>query len=199
MAKARNNSAEESEFRTSVSLIARVRDRTDVESWREFYEFYQPLLRRYLGRIGLKDHAASDVMQDVFVRLLQSLPTFVLDSKRGRFRSYLWRLTYTALVDQARRIKTRRQAEEAWGERFQIESDAESLRVQNELNEINQEHILAKALPSVRLVTSATAWTCFEQRLLRDRPGNEIAAELGISAKAVFVYASRVLKQVRKK
>ena len=49
----------------------------------------------------------------------------------------------------------------------------------------------------VQSETSSKAWTCFEQRLLHDRPGSDIAAELGISDKAVFVYASRVLKAVR--
>jgi hypothetical protein len=66
------------------------------------------------------------------------------------------------------------------------------------LNEVNHQQILARALPRVRAVTSSTAWTCFEERLLRDRPGSAIAAELGISDKVVFVYASRVLKAVRK-
>ena len=138
------------------------------------------------------------MIQDVFVRLLQALPTFEIDSKRGRFRSYLWKLTYTALVDQARRIKVRRQAEEEWVKRFQSGDEAESRKLHQELNEINHQQILERALPHVRSVTSSTAWTCFEERLLRDRPGAVIAAELGISDKAVFVYASRVLKAVRK-
>jgi RNA polymerase sigma factor (sigma-70 family) len=186
-----------SEFRTNINLIDRVRDRTDAEGWSQFYQFYQPLIMRYLRRLGLEENTANDVIQDVFVRLLQTLPTFVLDRKRGRFRSYLWRLTYTALVDQARRRKARQQAEEEWVQRFQNEDLAESQKVHQELNEINHQQILERALPRVRSVTSATAWTCFEQRLLRDRPGAEIAAELGITDKAVFVYASRVLKSVR--
>ena len=44
--------SDNSEFQTNISLIARVRDRTDVESWREFYQFYHPLLTRYLRRLG---------------------------------------------------------------------------------------------------------------------------------------------------
>jgi hypothetical protein len=107
-------------------------------------------------------------------------------------------LTYTALVDRARRVKAGQRALEAWVERFQQEDEAESRKVHEELNEINEQQILARALPRVRSVTSSTAWTCFEQRLLRDRPGSAIAAELGISTQAVFVYASRVLKAVRK-
>ncbi|MFI5459514.1 MAG: RNA polymerase sigma factor [Isosphaerales bacterium] len=198
MSKTERTDSDKSEFRTSISLIARVRDRTDAEGWREFYQFYQPLLRRYMRSLGLEEHTANDVIQDVFVRLLQSLPTFELDGKRGRFRSYLWKLTYSALVDQARRVKARRQAEEEWVQRFQSANEAESLKVHHELNEINHQQVLARALPRVQSVTSSTAWTCFEQRLLRDRPGTVIAAELGISSKAVFVYASRVLKAVRK-
>jgi RNA polymerase sigma factor (sigma-70 family) len=188
---------EKSEFRTSISLIARVRDRTDVESWREFYEFYHPLLTRYLRRLGLKEESVNDVIQDVFVRLLQALPKFELDGKRGRFRSYLWKLTYSGLVDEARRVKARRQAEDEWIKRFLVADETESRKLHEELNEINYREIIDRALPRVRAVTSTRAWTCFEQRLLRDRSGSAIAAELGISQKAVFVYASRVLKAVR--
>jgi RNA polymerase sigma factor (sigma-70 family) len=189
--------SDKSEFQTNISLIARVRDRTDVESWREFYQFYHPLLTRYLRRLGLKEDRANDVIQDIFVRLLQALPKFELDGKRGRFRSYLWKLTYSGLVDEARRVKSRRLAEEEWVKRFLIADEAESRKVYRELNEINYREIVDRALPRVRSVTSPQAWTCFEQRLLFDRPGSAIAAELGISDKAVFVYASRVLKAVR--
>lgn len=197
MSHSPRNESDNSEFQTNISLIARVRDRSDVESWREFYQFYHPLLTRYLRRLGLKEDTANDVIQDVFVRLLQALPKFELDGKRGRFRSYLWKLTYSGLVDEARRVKARQQAEEEWVKRFLIADEAESRKFHQELNEINYREIVDKALPRVRAVTSERAWTCFEQRLLRDRPGAEIAADLGITDKAVFVYASRVLKSVR--
>jgi RNA polymerase sigma factor (sigma-70 family) len=198
MTRTERTTSGKSEFHTRMSLIARARDRADVESWRTFYQFYQPLLTRYLRSLGLKDQTADDVIQDVFVRLLHSLPTFGLDIKRGRFRSYLWKLTYSALVHQARRVKVCRRAEEEWARRFQNADEAESRKVQQELDEINHQQILVRALPRVRSATSSTAWACFEQRVLRNRPGSVIAAELGISAKTVFVYASRVLKTVRK-
>ena len=126
MSASPKTNSENSEFRTSISLIARVRDRADGESWREFYQFYHPLLTRYLRRLGLKEDIANDVIQDVFVRLLQALPNFDFDGKRGRFRSYLWKLTYSGLVDEARRMKARRQAEEEWVKRFLIADEAES-------------------------------------------------------------------------
>ncbi len=197
MSETASTNRDESEFHTHVSLIARVRDRTDAVGWSQFYRFYHPLLARYLRNQGLSEHSANDVIQEVFVRLLRSLPTFELESRRGRFRSYLWKLAYSALVDEARRVKVRRRAEEEWVNRFQLLSEAESSKVERELNEISRQQILERALPRVRSVTSPTVWTCFEQRLLRNRPGAAIAAELGISTQVVFVYASRVLKAVR--
>jgi RNA polymerase sigma-70 factor, ECF subfamily len=185
------------ELPTRPSLIARVKDLTDAESWSEFYQFYQPLLMRYLRHLGMKEDTANDVIQDVFIRLLHALPSFELCGARGRFRSYLWKLTYSALVDRARRVKVRQQAEEEWVKRFKVGDESGSRRLKYELDEINRQRFLEMSLPRVRSVASPTAWTCFEERLIHDRPASTIAAELGISVNAVFVYASRVLKMVR--
>ena len=186
------------EFQTRSTLLARVRDRSDAESWREFYEYYQPLLLRYLRRLGLKEHAADDVIQDVFARLLRTLPDFTLGSKPGRFRGYLWKVTFSVLVDQARQVKAQRQAEEEWVRRFRDADESESRKVEAEWDQVESQHRLELAMQRVRAVTAPRPWACFEQRLLRDRPAAAIAAELDITANAVFVYASRVLKAVRK-
>ena len=55
-----------------------------------------------------------------------------------------------------RRVKVRRHAEEEWVKRFHEESDAESRKVQEELNEINQQQILKRVLPAIR--ATAIAW-----------------------------------------
>jgi RNA polymerase sigma-70 factor (ECF subfamily) len=185
------------DFPTRPTLLARVRDRSDAESWREFYEYYQPLLLRYLRRQGLKDHAADDVIQDVLSRLLHSLPEFVLGGRPGRFRGYLWKVTFSALVDQARQVKARRHAEEQWVRRFLDADESASRKEQAEWDQMEQQHRLDIAMRRVHSVTSSKSWACFEQRLLHDRPAAAIAAELGITANAVFVSASRVLKAVR--
>ena len=52
-------------------------------------------------------------------------------------------------------------------------------------------------MPRVRSMMSARDRKCFEERCLCDRPGAVIAAEIGMTDKAVFVYASRVMKAVR--
>jgi RNA polymerase sigma-70 factor (ECF subfamily) len=198
MSRTKSTDSGKSEFHTRISLIARVRDRADNESWGQFYQFYEPLLMRYVRSLGLKDHAANDLVQDVFIRLLRTLPGFQLYQKRGRFRSYLWKLTHSALVDQARRVKVRRNAEQEWVRRFLSDDGSESRKLHRELEKLHRQRILEKALECVRSVTPSKVWRCFEQRMLRNRPASTIAAEVGISANTVFIYASRVLKAIRK-
>ena len=55
MAQTSRADDDRSEFRTNLSLIKNVRDRSDVESWRRFHDFYAPLLMRYLRRLGLEE------------------------------------------------------------------------------------------------------------------------------------------------
>jgi RNA polymerase sigma-70 factor (ECF subfamily) len=187
-----------SKSRTRLSLLSRVRDPNDGASWREFYAIYQPLIFGYLRGLGLKEHDADELTGEVFWRLLAILPTFRLDRKRGRFRAYLWRLTYSALVDRARRRDVRDRAEEEWVRRFRAANESESQKERAIWLRRHRKRILEVVLPRVRAKVSPTAWACFEQRLLQGRPAAEVAAVVGIKANVVYVYASRVLKEVRR-
>jgi RNA polymerase sigma-70 factor (ECF subfamily) len=184
---------------TRRSLLVRVRDRADHTSWREFFAIYQPLIFGYLHGLGLKEHDAEELTQEVFCRLLAILPTFELDRQRGRFRTYLWRLTYNTLVDRARRRKVRDQAEDEWVRRFRKADEADTRKLEEDWIRRHRRRILEVVLPQVRSTVSPTVWACFEHRLIHGRPAAAVATELGIQANVVYVYASRVLKVVRRR
>jgi RNA polymerase sigma factor (sigma-70 family) len=184
---------------TRLSLLARVRNLGDGRSWSEFHAIYRPLIFGYLRSLGLKEHDANDLTQEVFCRLMAILPTFELNRRRGRFRTYLWKLTYTTLVDRARRRKVRDRTEEEWVRRFREADESESRKLEEAWTLRHRKRILEVILPRVRATVSSTAWACFEGRLVSRRPAAEIAAKLGITANAVYVYASRVLQEVRRR
>jgi RNA polymerase sigma-70 factor, ECF subfamily len=184
---------------TRQSLLVRVRNLRDGRSWDEFHAIYSPLIFGYLRSMGLKETDAHDLTQEVFGRLLRILPTFELNRPKGRFRTYLWRLTYNTLVDEARRRKVRNRAEEEWVRRFSAADESESRKLEEAWTIQHRKRILEVVLPRVRETTSPMGWACFEGRLVHRRPAAEIAAEVGNSANAVYVYASRVLKEVRRR
>jgi hypothetical protein len=69
--------------------------------------------------------------------------------------------------------------------------------MEREFHRLHLEKILAHALKVVRVRVSSKSWACFEQRLLKNRPAADIAADLKIEPNAVYVNACRVMKLVR--
>jgi RNA polymerase sigma factor (sigma-70 family) len=176
---------------TSSSLLIKVRDQGDAESWREFVAIYEPLIFSYCLNRGLADHDARDVAQEVFVRLLKALPTFVLDRDRGRFRTWLWQVTVSAMTAPARGDYRRAAAERAWREQRSEPNDQEIWR------KLFQRRVLDCALQKVRAKTSDRAWACFEGHLVQGRPAALVGSDLGMTDNAVYAAVSRVLAQVR--
>lgn len=184
---------------TRLSLLVRVRNLGDGRSWGEFHAIYRPLIFGYLRGLGLKEHDADDLTQEVFRRLMVILPTFELNRRQGRFRTYLWRLTHNTLIDRARRSAVRDRAEGEWVRRFREADESQSRELEKAWILQHRRRILEVVLPRAREKASATAWSCFEGRLIHRRPAAELAARLGITPNAVYVYASRVLQDVRRR
>jgi RNA polymerase sigma-70 factor (ECF subfamily) len=179
---------------TFLSVIEGV-CRQDPQRWGQFDEIYRPMLLAYLRKRGLKEPEANDVIQDIFVKLLGRIHTY--DREKSSFRSWLFSVAHNTLVDRARRRASREKAREGWVLVVLAARVSDSVRMEHEWIKIHRERILAHALKTIRKRVSARVWYCFEQRLLKDRPGAEIAAELNIQPNAVYVNSCRVLKLVR--
>jgi RNA polymerase sigma-70 factor (ECF subfamily) len=180
---------------TRSSLLVRVRNSADADSWREFDSLYRPLLLKYVRSRGLAETDAHDVVQDVFIRLLKSLPTFDFDRSRGRFRSWLWQVTMAALTDWQR--STGRQLHSV-SDLPDAPAPAEP-EPETQWCQAHRQRVVEFVLEQVRAETQPRTWTCFEQRLVRGRAAADVAAELGLTANAVKVNASRVLARVRER
>jgi RNA polymerase sigma-70 factor (ECF subfamily) len=184
---------------TRVSLIERVRNQQDSVAWAEFFTIYRPLLVAYVRKRGVSEHDAADVVQEVFSRLVPALADFQFDAQRGRFRTWLWRVTHNTLADWGRRRAVRARAEQEWAEQGGAEMHQEQNDRQSgvEWDELYRRRILVVVTERVRATTQSATWSCFAGRILEGRPAAEIAAELGISVNAVYVNASRLLARVR--
>ena len=71
---------------TRVSLLMRVCNLRDGQSWREFHAIYRPLIFGYLRGLNIKEHDADDLTSEVFWRLMRFLPRFTLNRQKARFR-----------------------------------------------------------------------------------------------------------------
>jgi len=182
---------------TRTTLLLRVRDPADSESWREFVFLYEPLLLSFVRHRGLSEHDARDVVQDVFATLVRALPDFQLDRERGRFRTWLWRVTHNAMVDRARRRGRRAAAEEEARKDAQVAVPPEADALEAEWLAAHRRRVLEVVLARVQSQSQERTWKCFELHILQGRSSAEVAGELGITANSVYVNASRTLARVR--
>jgi RNA polymerase sigma-70 factor (ECF subfamily) len=179
---------------TRVSVIVGV-CRQDPQRWREFDAIYRPILFAYLHKRGVSKSDAGDIVQDIFVKLLGKIHTY--NRGRCKFRTWLFSVAHNTLIDHARRKAAYKKAMDGWVAQVLKATPSESLVMAEEWVKLHREKILEHALKTVHARTSSKVWACFEQRLLRNRPAAEIAAELKIELNVVYVYSGRVLKQVR--
>lgn len=70
------------EPQTRSGLLRRLQGPLDDDAWVEFHRTYSPFLRR-----RLPPEMADDVVQDVMLAVLRSLPNY--SAERGRFRAWL--------------------------------------------------------------------------------------------------------------
>jgi RNA polymerase sigma-70 factor, ECF subfamily len=179
---------------TLVSVIVGVCQQ-DSGRWRQFDAIYRPMLLAYLRKQRLKESEANDVVQDIFVKLLGKIHTY--DREKCRFRSWLFSVAHNALIDYIRRQAGHEKAVKGWMLQMLRAKPSDSVRMEEEWTILYRERILAHALKTVRRRVSSRTWSCFEQRLLRARPADQIGHDLGLSPNAVYVNACRVMKLVR--
>src|SRR5260221_5088144 len=85
---------------TRRTLLFRIRDWQDGESWEEFHRLYRRLIYGRARRAGLSHADAEDVAQDVFKRVAETIRDFDTDPERGSFRGWLMKLTHWRIADK---------------------------------------------------------------------------------------------------
>jgi RNA polymerase sigma factor (sigma-70 family) len=180
---------------TRPSLLIRIRDSHDVDSWRLFVEIYAPLIYRSCRRRGLQDADAADVGQEVLAQVARSIRSFEYQADRGRFRDWLGSVV---------RSKVARFLEKS-GRTIGVGGSDGPNRVEDQggagadpswVAEF-QAHVLAVALERVRPGFEPQTWTAFERVWKEGRPALETAGVLGMSIDSVYLAKSRILRRLR--
>jgi len=179
---------------TPVSLLDRLRERPDPQSWQLLVDLYTPLIRRWLGRYGLQAADADDLVQEVLRVLVRELPGYKRADRPGAFRAWLRAIA----LNHLRMHWRARRADPAAGARPAPE-DLEDTGggLERLWDEEHDRHVARRLLELIEAEFTPATRQAFRRLVLDDRRAEEVAAELGLSVNAVYIAKSRVLGRLR--
>src|SRR5262245_58092153 len=97
-------------LQTRRSLLSRMKDWQDRESWQQFYDTYSNLIYGVALGAGLSHEEAEEVLQETVLTVAKKLkangtekPAFTYDPEHGSFKSWLLHTTRWRINDEFRK------------------------------------------------------------------------------------------------
>jgi RNA polymerase sigma-70 factor (ECF subfamily) len=100
--RVRDGDSTEDLIPTRASLLSRLKDWNDQESWRAFFDTYWKLIYNTAIKTGLTDAEAQDVVQETLICVSKAMPGFKYRANKRSFKGWLLRLTAWRIVDHVR-------------------------------------------------------------------------------------------------
>ena len=178
---------------TSVSLLIQLgQANPPPEAWERFFSLYTPLLLTWSRRQGFQDADASDLVQDVLIKLFRLLPSYSRGEGQS-FRGWLSQVCRNQCHDFCRRKITRPLPGAEGLSGVEIDSPV------SELEEAGyRSRLVQQCLELIRQDFNDATWAAFTGVAIEGRSAAEVAVELGLSPNAVYLARHRVVTRIRK-
>jgi RNA polymerase sigma-70 factor (ECF subfamily) len=175
---------------TSPSLLERLRQPNCSLAWDRFAELYTPLIYYWVRRQGLQQADAADLVQEVFLILVEKMRSFEYDADRS-FRSWLYTITLNK-VRERRRKAVPVQAGDAAFDNLADDGGPDPFWETE-----YREQLVHRALDVLQKDFERPTWEAFWQHGVLGRAAPQVAAELNLTPGAVRAARFRVLCRLR--
>src|SRR5260221_12938938 len=180
---------------TCYSLLLRVCDLADGKSWGEFWQLYEPVVRRMARRFGMQDADAQDLTQEVLAAIAAAIGSWQPDPRRGRFRTWLYAIVRNKTIDAMRR---RRPGDCGSGDTDMLRRlEAQPLAANDTFRLEVRRAAFHQAAARVQEEVQPMTWAAFWRTSVLGHPIDETARELQLSIGSVYAARSRILARLR--
>jgi RNA polymerase sigma-70 factor, ECF subfamily len=183
---------------TSRSLLERLKV-NEGAAWDRMVTLYSPLVYRWCRRWGLREQEIADVLQEVFQAVATHVASFRKERAGDTFRGWLRTITRNKVNDQFRRQVNQPDGGggteiQAW---FAAVPDSSPPEGGSSSENKSDRLLLGRVLDLIRNEFEDRTWRAFWKTAVDGRSPAEVAGELDMSAGAVRVAKSRVLRRLR--
>jgi RNA polymerase sigma factor (sigma-70 family) len=190
---------------TRRSLLSRVKNWEDHESWSEFERTYGRLIYNAALKAGLSDADAKDVKQNTMAAVSKAMLQFKYDPALGSFKGWLLQTTRWKIQDYVNRVQRKNVA--SAGEResksegtatVEQIADPASLDFTTAWDTEYHRTLYEKALERVKARVRPKTFQLFELLVRKNWPISKIRNSLEVSAAEVHLAKFRVSRQIEK-
>jgi RNA polymerase sigma-70 factor (ECF subfamily) len=174
---------------TPANLFAALRQPNGRRHWERFVHFCTPVLLAWASRLGLQEQDAADLVQDVYVVLIQKLPG-LRDDGGGRFHSWMRTVLLNKWRDHCKHLHAVR-----LGAPLREPPGPDTTRAVDESD--YRDHLVRRARQITEADFRPATWRACWEHAVPGRPAAEVAAELGVSEATVYAATFRVLSRLR--
>lgn len=180
---------------TRQTLIERVQDQTDENSWEEFVSLYSPYIYVVCKNLGVLPHDIEDVKQKILVRVWKGLPDFKYDPQKCKFRTWVNSIVFNCARNHMRSKKSYQARNQKYN--FEMGNQSSSKTEVEDLMEKEwKKHIAQLALDNIKDSVSKNAVKCFEM-FYEGTKVDKICEVLNLKRNSAFVLRKRVLERLR--
>src|SRR5438270_8205016 len=185
---------------TRQSLLSRLKDWNDQESWKVFFDTYWKLIYNAAIKAGLADAEAQDVVQETVISVLKSMETFDYQAESGSFKRWLLRVTSWRIHDHLRQREPEMQplkrptathTRTATAERV---PDPATMDLAAAWDVEWERNLMEAAVERVKKKVDPTQYQLFDLYVLKEWPVSRVAEALQVKTSAVYLAKHRVGK-----
>src|SRR5688572_19737730 len=189
---------------THPTLLARLKNWDDQESWRHFFDTYWKLIYSAALKSGLTESESEEVVQETVLSVARTMPDFKYDPAACSFKTWLLHLTRKRIADQYRKrpaiafttaAHLRTDDETATIERL---ADPATMPLERMWDEEWRKNLMEAALESARSQVSSRQYQIFDLYVNKGWSVAEVARTLHVNMGQVYLAKHRVLVLVKK-
>ena len=190
---------------TRRSLIARLKNWQDQESWQTFFDTYWKLIYSVAIKSGLSEADAQDIVQETIVAVARQMPGFHYHRSFGSFKTWLLVITRRRIIDHFRkraRVPKQRASEvpTETGSTALLERipDPAGGQVDAIWEQEWRENLFAAAVKNVKRSVEARQFQMFDCYALKGWPVEQVAKNLQATVGQIYTAKSRVAALVKR-
>jgi RNA polymerase sigma-70 factor (ECF subfamily) len=189
---------------TRQSLVSRLRNLEDRDSWQDFFDTYWKLIYSVARRAGLSEQGAEEVVQETTVAVSKYIQDYRYDPEVCSFKNWLLQKTRWKIIDQVRKRPPK--GVERFcpptdtGRTATVERipDPQSLEIDGMWDEEWQRNLIDAAMQRVKGRIKPEHYQIFYLSAVRKLGPRKVAHVIGVNVAQVYLVRHRVGVLIKK-